>query len=187
MPPLRYARSELRVRLNAAGTRSPARLRRIAGPAAHGRFRVEDGIRERHPAARMLSMNAATSSISRLSSSSASRAATSAASSERFRRRPALSRIARRMASDLLMPVASSCASACRTSGSRRTLIADDIAQAYHVPSYRQACEGTRMQAAPTVLQVLAVLSASCLGTDNRREADGWASGNRRAAPAGRS
>jgi hypothetical protein len=50
----------------------------------------------------MPSMNAASSDISRLSSSSASRAATSAARAARFRRRAALSRSARRMASDLL-------------------------------------------------------------------------------------
>jgi hypothetical protein len=85
----------------------------------------------------MLSIKSATSSISRLSSSSASSAATSAAKVARFRRRPALSRIARRIASDLLIPVASSWASACNASGSRRTLIAEDIARAYHKLSYR--------------------------------------------------
>jgi len=83
-------------------------------------------------------MSAATSSISRLSPSSASRAATSAANSERFRRRPALSRIARRTASDLLRPVASSCASACKASRSRRTLITEDTPQVYYELSYRR-------------------------------------------------
>jgi len=57
-------------------------------------------------------MNAATSSISRQSSSSGSMAGTSAARSGRRRKRLALSRRARRIASDRLMPVASSCASA---------------------------------------------------------------------------
>ena len=40
---------------------------------------------------------------------------------------PALSRIARRIASDLLIPVASSCARACIASESSRTLMADDM------------------------------------------------------------
>ncbi len=56
----------------------------------------------------MLPMNEATPSISRRSSSSASKAATSMASAARRRLRPALSRIARRIASDRLMPVATS-------------------------------------------------------------------------------
>ena len=84
----------------------------------------------------MLSMNTATSSISRLSSSPASSAATSAARAARRLSRLALSRMARQIASDLLMPVASSCASACKASRSRRTLIADDIRHVHHELSY---------------------------------------------------
>ena len=90
---------------NAAATRRPARSPHNAARVARGRCPGVGGIRECHPAARMLSMNSATSSISRRSSSSASSAATSAASVARRRSRSALSRIALRIASDLLRPV----------------------------------------------------------------------------------
>ena len=109
-----------------AEARWPGRSRHIVGPAARGRPRVARGTRVHHPAARMVSIMAATSSISRRSSSSASSAATSAASTARRCSRAALSRIARRIASDLPSPVASSWASARRASSSRRTLMAED-------------------------------------------------------------
>jgi hypothetical protein len=43
------------------------------------------------------------------------------------------------MASDLLIPVDWSCPSACRASGSSRTLIADDMIRLYHSSSYGSA------------------------------------------------
>jgi hypothetical protein len=138
-----------RARPSEEATRWLARLLRSGGPAVHDLFREGGETHGRHPGARMLSMNAATSSISRLSSSSASRVATSAASAPRRRRRLALSRIARRIASDRLMPVASSCASACMASVSRRTLIADDMLRVYHIMSYSDvAANGLRMMRA---------------------------------------
>lgn len=57
-----------------------------------GQFRAGDEARSCHRGARMLSMNAATPSISRRTASSASSAAASAASAERRLRRLALSR-----------------------------------------------------------------------------------------------
>ena len=78
--------------LSVAGARWPERSLHIAGPAARRRSRVARGTREHHPAARMLSIMAATSSISRRSSSPASSAATSAARTARRCRRAALSR-----------------------------------------------------------------------------------------------
>jgi hypothetical protein len=136
MPASRLPKLERQVPPTGAAAHWLARLRRNADLAAHGRCRGEDGTRERHPGARMLSIMAAASSISRLSSSSASNAATSAANTARRLRRLALSRIARRIASDRLAPVASSCLSARIASSSRRTLIADDIALVYHNLSY---------------------------------------------------
>jgi hypothetical protein len=119
----RYATSGQRALWSGAATRLLGRSRRIDALVARDQFRVGAGIRECHPRARMLSINAASSVISRLSSSSASRAATSAANAARFRRRPALSRRARRIASDLLRPVASSCASTWKFSVERVTRI----------------------------------------------------------------
>jgi hypothetical protein len=137
MPPWRCETWARPIPLSVAATRLPGRLPRTGGHAARGLFRVEAGTREYHPAARMLSIRAATSSISRRSSSSASSAATSAARAALRCSRAALSRIAWRIASDLLRPVASSCANARRVSGSRRTLIAEVTSLVYHDSSYR--------------------------------------------------
>lgn len=138
MPPWRCETSVRPAPPSAAAVRLPGRSLRIDGRAVRGPFRVEGGTRERHPAARMLSIRAATSSISRRSSSSASSAATSAARVALRCSRAALSRIARRIASDLLRPVASSKASARRASGSRRTLIAAAMQTVYHDSSYKR-------------------------------------------------
>jgi hypothetical protein len=142
MPPWRCETLARPAPLYEAVARWLGRSPRIGGHAARGLSRAADGIRVYHPAARMLSMRAATSSISRRSSSSASSAATSAARTAPRRSRAALSRIARRIASDLLRPVASSCASARRASGSRRTLMADVTQRAYHDPSYKPRDSG---------------------------------------------
>jgi hypothetical protein len=180
--PSRYVMSGLQALLSGAAVRPPGRSRRIGGLVARDRFRVGGGTRECHPGARMLSMNPATSSISRLSSSSASSAATSAARAARLRRRPALSRIARRIASDLLMPVASSCASACRASESRRTLMADDMPRVYHDPSYGTARRSAQLRTPLPVLDWAPVSNGTCMARPHRqrgRTASSYCGGGR--------
>ena len=94
------------------------------------------------PGARKLSITAAISSISCRSPSSASSAATSWASALRRCSRAALSMIARRIASDLLSPAASSWFSARSASSSKRRLIATVTGGVYHDSSYTTSPAG---------------------------------------------
>ena len=116
--------------------------RQIGGRVARVLGRVASGTRGCHPGARKLSITAAISIISCRSPSSASSAATSWASALRRCSRAALSMIARRIASDLLSPAASSWFSARSASSSKRRLIATVTRRVYHDSSYTTSPAG---------------------------------------------
>ena len=111
---------------------------RTGDRVAHVRRPSAAEVQIRHPDARRLSIREATSSISLRSSSSASSAATSARSVSLRRSADAASRIDFLIASDRLIPEASSVRSALCTSSSIRTDTAFAIRQAYHVMSYNR-------------------------------------------------
>ncbi len=133
----RCGTSVLPGQLTLAGIRWLGPPRRTDARAARVPGCVACGTRGCHRGARKLSITAATSSISCRSDSSASSAATSCASVWRRWRRAALSMIARRIASDLLNPAASSWFNARSASSSKRKLIATVTKTVYHNSSYR--------------------------------------------------
>jgi hypothetical protein len=114
--------SERREPRNGAASRRPARRLQTSSPAVRGPSVAAGEARTRHLSARRLSIKVAISCIiSRRSASSASSDATSDRSASWRRRAAAASRIDLRIASDRLMPEASSVRSALCTSSSSRT------------------------------------------------------------------